>query len=128
VKLVRIYQCLCDRTRLRILNLLGEGELCVCHFQEILGEHQVKISKHLAYLRAHGLVVARKEANWVVYRLPDRPPRELSANLACLQDCIRDDPGFRADTGRLRKLMDSFRQSSPICCAPVKRAALRPKP
>lgn len=128
MKLVRIYQCLCDRTRLRILNLLGEGELCVCHFQEILGEHQVKISKHLAYLRAHGLVVARKEANWVVYRLPDNPPRELSANLACLQDCIRDDPGFRADTGRLRKLMGSFRQSSPICCAPVKPAALRSKP
>ena len=65
--LIQIYQCLCDLTRLRILNLLTEGELCVCHFQEILGEPQVKVSKHLAYLRTRGLVLARKEANWVIY-------------------------------------------------------------
>jgi len=38
MSLIQIYQCLCDQTRLRILNLLGEGPLCVCHFQEILGE------------------------------------------------------------------------------------------
>ena len=46
MSLVQIYQCLCDETRLRILNLLHEGELCVCHIQDILGEPQVKISKH----------------------------------------------------------------------------------
>ena len=68
--LIQIYQCLCDLTRLRILNLLTEGELCVCHFQEILSEPQVKVSKHLAYLKARGLVVARKEANWMIYSLP----------------------------------------------------------
>ena len=54
--LVQIYECLCDRTRLRILHLLGQGPLCVCHFQEVLGEAQVKVSKHLAYLRARALV------------------------------------------------------------------------
>ena len=86
MSLVRIYRCLCDPTRLRLLHLLGAGELCVCHFQEILGEPQVKVSKHLAYLRAHGLVEARREANWMVYRLPARPSRELAATLACLQD------------------------------------------
>ena len=50
MELVPIYQCLCDRTRLRILNLLDSGPLCVCHFQTLLKEGQVKISKHLAYL------------------------------------------------------------------------------
>ncbi len=48
MSLIQIYQCLCDETRLRILHLLQDGELCVCHFQQILEEPQVKISKHLA--------------------------------------------------------------------------------
>src|SRR5580692_1133152 len=119
MKLTQIYQCLCDQTRLRILSLLHEDELCVCHIQEILAEPQAKVSKHLAYLRAHGLVASRRQANWMVYRLPDRPSGELSANLACLQDCSREDPVFRRDAGRLRKLRGRFRETSPICCAPV---------
>src|SRR5580698_8997707 len=103
MKLVQIYQCLCDETRLRILNLLLEGELCVCHIQEILGEPQVKVSKHLAYLRAHGLVESRKEANWMIYRLPADPPRELSANLVCLQYCAGENALLRRDAGKRRR-------------------------
>jgi ArsR family transcriptional regulator len=118
MKLLKVYQCLCDPTRLRILNLLRDGELCVCHIQEILGESQVKVSKHLAYLRAHGMAEARREANWMVYRLPRRPSGEVSANLACLQDCIREIPIFGKDTTRLRRLKSRFERSSPICCAP----------
>src|SRR5271167_1814541 len=86
MKLVQIYQCLCDETRLRILNLLGDGELCVCHIQSVLGEPQVKVSKHLAYMRKRGLVAARREANWMIYGLAVHPSAALSANLACLQD------------------------------------------
>ena len=114
--LVQIYQCLCDPTRLRILNLLADGELCVCHFQEILGEPQVKISKHLAYLRTRGLVEARKEANWMIYRLPSKPSRELTANLACLHDCIGEDPVYRRDAEKRGKLACKFSATSPICC------------
>ena len=90
MELVKIYECLCDRTRLRILHLLGRGPLCVCHFQDVLREPQVKISKHLGYLRARGMVRCERQANWMVYSLPARPPRELAANLACLQDCAQD--------------------------------------
>jgi ArsR family transcriptional regulator len=115
--LIQIYQCLCDLTRLRILNLLTEGELCVCHFQEILGEPQVKVSKHLAYLKSHGLVVARKQANWMIYSLPAKPPRELSNNLACLQDCVREDDTFRRDLEKRRKLSRSIAKNSPVCCS-----------
>jgi ArsR family transcriptional regulator len=116
-RLTRIYQCLCDPTRLRILNLLRGGELCVCHIQEVLAEPQVKVSKHLAYLRVHGLVAARREANWIVYRLPDRPSKELSANLACLQDCAAENPVFGRDTARLGKLKAGFEACGPACCA-----------
>jgi ArsR family transcriptional regulator len=130
MSLVQIYQCLCDLTRLRILHLLADGELCVCHFQEILGEPQVKVSKHLAYLRTHGLVESRKEANWMIYRLPSNPSRALSANLACLRDCVTENPVFRRDGEKRRKLAGKFMENSPACCAPEARQpkalAIRP--
>ena len=109
--LVRIYQCFCDRTRLRILNLLSQSPLCVCHFQAILGEPQAKISKHLAYLRDRGMVKVERDQNWMVYSLPGKPAPELESNLKCLQDCIQSDPLFARD---LRKLA-SIRKS---CCEP----------
>jgi ArsR family transcriptional regulator len=118
MSLVRIYQCLCDQTRLRILHLLGGGPLCVCHFQQILGEPQVKISKHLAYLKIHGMVEGRRAANWMIYRLPVQPSRELKANLACLQDCAQEDPVFRRDSEKLRRHRSKFAATSPICCPP----------
>ena len=127
MSLIEIYQCFCDETRLRILSLLHEGELCVCHFQEILDEPQVKISKHLAYLRARGLVETRKEANWVIYSLPAKPSRELTANLACLQDCAAENVVFRKDAEKRTRLMGKFAACSPVCCEPKakKKAAAR---
>jgi ArsR family transcriptional regulator len=117
MKLVQIYECLCDATRLRLLNVLAQGPLCVCHFQAILGEPQVKISKHLAYLRARGLVEVERQGNWMVYELPARPSRELKANLACLQDCAQEDPVFKRDLARLKKLAPGFAKTSPCGCA-----------
>lgn len=59
--LVSLYECLCDMTRLRIVNLLQRGPLCVCHLQDILDEPQVKISKHLSYLKSREVVTASRE-------------------------------------------------------------------
>ena len=114
VDLISIYQCLCDRTRLRILNLLCKGPLCVCHFQELLREPQVKISKHLKYLRKHGMVVSKRDGYWMIYSLPARPSRELRSNLACLQDCVREDAEFRRDLEKLTKIRTKFEKESPI--------------
>ncbi len=104
MELVRIYECLCDRTRLRLLALLGGGPLCVCHLQEVLGEPQVKVSKHLAYLKERGLVEASREGNWMVYSLPANPSRALAANLACLQDCLAGETEFARDAAKLAKV------------------------
>ena len=117
MELVAIYECLCDRTRLRLLNVLAQGPLCVCHFQEILRAPQVKISKHLAYLRERGLVEVEREGNWMVYELPAKPSRELKANLACLQDCAREKPVFQRDLARLKKLAPKFAATSPCARA-----------
>lgn len=115
MELLSIYECLCDRTRLRILNLLSKGPLCVCHFQSVLKEPQVKISKHLGYLRARRLVQAERRANWMVYSLPTKPSRELAANLACLQDCAKEEAVFQRDLARLRSLAPEV---GPCGCTP----------
>ncbi|MCE2861366.1 MAG: HTH-type transcriptional repressor AseR [Verrucomicrobiota bacterium] len=104
MQLLRIHECLCDRTRLRIIHLLTAGPLCVGHFQAVLREPQVKVSKHLAYLRTRGLVVAERRGNWMVYSLPAKPGRGLSAHLACLQDCAREEPALGRDLERRRRL------------------------
>ena len=62
-------EALADETRLRILNLLGEGELCVCDLMRVLKEPQSKVSRHLAYLRRAKLVEARQSGMWMYYRL-----------------------------------------------------------
>jgi ArsR family transcriptional regulator len=121
MELVKIYECLCDVTRLRVLNVLAQGPLCVCHFQEILRAPQVKISKHLGYLRTRGLVEVERRGNWMVYELPAKPSRELRANLACLQDCAGENPVFQRDLARLKRLAPKFAETSPSGCVPAGR-------
>jgi ArsR family transcriptional regulator len=104
MKLLAIYRCLCDETRLRILHLLSIKPLCVCHFQEVLGEPQVKISKHLAYLKAQGMVESRRYQNWMIYSLPRKKSPELDSNLRCLQDCVGTEPIFKKDLRGLAKI------------------------
>ena len=63
------YMALADKTRLRILNLIRDQEVCVYLFTEVLGESQPKISRHLAYLRGAGLVTVRREGKWMHYSI-----------------------------------------------------------
>ena len=69
VNLAGLFAALADTTRLRLLNLMGGREVCVCYFVEILRQGQPKISRHLAYLRKAGLVAARREGKWMHYRI-----------------------------------------------------------
>jgi len=91
VELISLHKCLCDRQRLRIINLLSEGPLCVCHLQEILGENQAKISKQLQYMKKLGVVFARREGVWMVYSLPVPMHPVLLANVAYLRSNEADD-------------------------------------
>src|SRR4051812_27049428 len=71
------FLALADRTRLRLLSLIGEDEVCVCFFVEALKIHQPKISRHLAYLRKAGLVSSRRQGKWMHYSVT--PPPEAHA-------------------------------------------------
>jgi len=87
-KVERFFQALGDSTRLRLLNLMGDQELCVCYFVEILKQAQPKISRHLAYLRRAGVVEARREGKWMHYRItPPRTPAPPNF-------CARRSPGL----------------------------------
>ena len=66
-----LFKALADPTRLRLIHLLGDGEVCVCSFVETLKTNQPKVSRHLAYLRRAGLVATRREGKWIHYRLVD---------------------------------------------------------
>lgn len=126
MKLVQIYECLCDETRLRILNLLSRTPLCVCHFQSVLREPQVKISKHLRYLKKHGLVESRQHQNWRIYQLPENRSFELQRHLQCLQDCVQENKLFREDLRRLKTVTAEASLIVKDCCA-VERGATRTK-
>ncbi len=118
-QLIEVYNCLCDEKRLRIVHLLAQSPLCVCHLQDILGLTQVAASKRLAYLRQRGLVESRRHEQWMIYSLPAKRTRELDWQLRCLQDCLTTHPVFGDD---LRKLKD--RQSDCCWVAGVAGAAL----
>lgn len=102
-----LFLALADRTRLRLLNLMRDNEICVCYFTEALGESQPKISRHLAYLRNAGLVEARREGKWMNYsiRTPDDPA--AAKLLADTLEWLKAQPDLQADFQRLEM----------VCCA-----------
>lgn len=70
-KIVQRFKALSDETRLRILALLSNGEMCVCDLMAILDLPQSTVSRHLAYLRNAGWVEDRRQGVWMYYRLFD---------------------------------------------------------
>ncbi len=97
MNLIRIYEGLADVNRLRIVHLLSQGPLAVKHLQGILGISQVRVSKHLAYLRKRGMVEVDRNRNWMIYRLPALPSAELKAQVKCLSECAPGMPILDAD-------------------------------
>jgi len=92
---------LADRTRLRILSLIEEKEICVCYFVEALEAPQPTVSRHLAYLRESGLVEARRDGRWMHYRLaklPQRQKRIVEETLAGM----KGEADVRSDRERMK--------------------------
>lgn len=108
----RFFQALGDNTRLRLLSLMGEQEICVCYFVEILGGPQSKISRHLAYLRSAGIVAARREGKWMHYRVVMPPHLGAAQILRQTLDWLKAEKVMQRDRARLIK----------ACCSPAKYA------
>jgi ArsR family transcriptional regulator len=104
----KLFWVLADRTRLRLLNLIGDDEVCVCFLVEILGVSQPTVSRHLAYLRRAGIVAARRDGKWMHYRIVEPPDPFALSVLADVQAWLANDPEMQRDRKRLVK----------VCCAP----------
>jgi len=102
-----LFKALADRTRLRLINLIGEDEICVCFLVEVLKTNQPKISRHLAYLRRAGIVSSRREGKWMHYRISE-PTDPYAVNIFReVRRWLANEPGMQRDRSRLLK----------ICCA-----------
>lgn len=82
---------------MRLLNLLEESPLCVCHLQTLLDAPQVKISKQLAYLKTAGLVESERRGTWMIYRLAQPSSELLLTNLEHLR-AAKDPSGRQLKT------------------------------
>lgn len=103
-----LFLALADKTRLRLLNLMREDEICVCFFTEVLGESQPKISRHLSYLRHAGLVSTRRDGKWIHYRI-EQPKNSFAAQT------LRDTLQWLASQAEMK---DDYRKLAMACCAP----------
>ncbi len=101
------FKCLSDETRLRCMVLLNrEGELCVCELTYALKLSQPKISRHLAQLRQYGLLLDRREGQWVYYRVnPDLPSWSLDI-LAVVTGELNKIKLYQDDRLRLESMKD----------------------
>ena len=103
-----LFKALADRTRLRLINLMGDTEVCVCFFVEVLRTNQPKISRHLAYLKRAGVVSARRDGKWIHYRIVEPPEPHAAKIFREVRAYLANDPAMQSDRARLQK----------ICCAP----------
>ena len=108
VALDQFFRALADPTRLRLIHLMSEQEICVCYFIEVIGAPQPKISRHLAYLRRAGLVAARREGKWMHYRLTVPRDPHAAAILKATLDALKESTEIQRDCERLNR----------ACCGP----------
>jgi ArsR family transcriptional regulator len=101
--LARLFRALGDETRVRIVALLTHGELCVCHVESALGLSQPTVSRQIGVLRSAGVVVPRREGNWIYYRLAEQPDEECRLVVAAIGS-FAARAALRKDLLRLRKL------------------------
>jgi ArsR family transcriptional regulator, arsenate/arsenite/antimonite-responsive transcriptional repressor len=117
-KIQDLFKALADPTRLRLINLIGESEVCVCFLVEILRTSQPKISRHLAYLRRARIVTARREGKWMHYSLTYPPDEHAARIFRELRASLNEHPEFQRDREKLLK----------VCCATQLPVQLRRAP
>lgn len=100
----QLFRALADRTRLRIVNLLARGSLCVCDIQRILEQPQSSVSRHLALLKSAGLILDRRDGMRTFYALTASDSRLMRAVLGAIRAHLAADGEYRADLDELTRL------------------------
>lgn len=113
-----LLRALADRTRLRLLNLMGGREVCVCFFVEILKTSQPKISRHLAYLRRAGIVSSRRDGKWMHYRIVEPADSTAKRVFDDVRSWLRADGAMARERERLEGICCGTRTPSKLLQAP----------
>lgn len=117
-----VFKALADKTRLRILALLGNNEVCVCHLHDSLGLPQPTVSRHLAYLRRTGLVDVRRDGVWMHYRVARALAPAAHKVLSAAVEAVTQVPTTAADRKQFQRAFGQlYVINSPAggtCCAP----------
>ena len=111
-----MFRAFADPTRLRILHLLTRRGLSVCEIMATMGVPQSKVSRHLGYLRASGLVVCTKQGQWRLYSLAQPSTKFQKRAFHCLRDCFDEVAVLRRDMERLKVV-------GPMCARRKERLA-----
>lgn len=111
-----LFRSLADPTRLQLLNLLSDGEVCVCHLSGCLGVVQPKISRHLAYLRRTGLVEVRREGTWIHYRWRHNSHPLVHNLLSKLRRWMQADARMKRDRAKLKRICAGNPPTRKECC------------
>jgi ArsR family transcriptional regulator len=101
--LEQYFKALGDNNRLRIINLLLHGELCVCDIQYVLENSQPNVSRHLAYLKNSGMVLDRRDGYRIYYRLTDPAEATRRSLFDFLRQVFGDKEQMQRDTVRLKQ-------------------------
>jgi len=92
IQAIDLFKALSDATRLKIIMLIQlEEELCVCELMSALADSQPKISRHLAQLKRSGLLLDRRQKQWVYYRLN---PQLKTWMVQMISDACEDNRSF----------------------------------
>ncbi len=102
--LVYILKALADENRIRILNLLRNGELCVCDIEDVLGIKQSNASRHLNRLKVAGIIVPKKKSQWVYFRLKDDTFAKFPFLSLIINDEVQKISVCKEDLEQLKKI------------------------
>jgi ArsR family transcriptional regulator, arsenate/arsenite/antimonite-responsive transcriptional repressor len=117
-----LFKALADKTRLRILALLGNNEVCVCHMHDSLKLPQPTVSRHLAYLRKSGLLEARRDGVWMHYQLSRSLSPLVRGIVGAAVDALQQLPATSEDRKQFARAFGQLyvleTPSGGACCAP----------
>ena len=105
--LIEIFKVFGDETRIRIFNLLRDGELCVCEIETILGITQSNASRHLNKLRAAGIITYEKKSQWVYYRMNEEFLERCDLLYQFINREVQKNPVYQDDMAKLSKFKES---------------------
>jgi ArsR family transcriptional regulator len=121
-RLQSLLKALADTTRLRILALLGNNEVCVCHLHDSLGLPQPTVSRHLAYLRRAGLVDTRRDGVWMHYQVARSLEPHLQKVLRAAVEAVTSVPTSAQDRRQFQRAFGDLyvlpTATGGSCCAP----------